>query len=222
MKVEPQQLKAFLIDADLISESQFDLAEEKAEKSNQKIEDVLVSDGLISQQELIKLKAYILGVPFVNLEKEVIPTEILKIIPEPIAKSHNIISFRKVGNDLEVAMLDPEDLRTIEFIKKTANLRILPRLTTPESIKNVLRQYQKTLEAEFGDIIKKDVGIISIQEEEVLEEATDLQKAAEEMPVIRIVDTLLKHAILERASDIHIEPTEKEVIAEIEHLLNEK
>jgi len=212
MKVESQQLKAFLMDANLIGEAQFELAREKAEKNNQKIEDVLVSDGLISQQELIKLKAYILGVPFVNLEKEVIPPEILKIIPEPIAKSHNIVSFRKLGNDLEVAMLDPEDLRTIEFIKKTANLRILPRLTTPESIKNVLRQYQKTLEAEFGDIIKKDAGIISIQEEELVEETTDLQKAAEEMPVIRIVDTLLKHAVLQRASDIHIEPTEKEVI----------
>ena len=212
MRVEPQQLKAFLTDANLVSESQFDLAKEKAEKNKQKIEDVLVSEGLISQQELIKLKAYILGVPFVNLEKEAIPPEILKIIPEPIAKSHNIVSFRKTGNDLEVAMLDPEDLRTIEFIKKTASLRILPRLTTPESIKNVLRQYQKTLEAEFGDIIKKDAGIISIREEELVEETTDLQKAAEEMPVIRIVDTLLKHAVLQRSSDIHIEPTEKEVV----------
>lgn len=213
MRVEPQQLKAFLLDAGLVTEKQFREAEKKAEKTNQKVGDVLVSDGLITQEELIKLEAYILGIPFVSLEKEVIPPDILKIIPEPIARSHNIVAFRKKGSNLEVAMLDPEDLRTIEFIKKTANLKILPRLTTPESIKNVLRQYQKTLEVEFGEIIKKEAGVIKpIKEEEIVEEKEELRKVAEELPVIRIVDTLLKHAILGRASDIHIEPLEKEVV----------
>ena len=213
MKVEPQQLKAFLSDAGLITEAQFDQARERAEKTNQKVGDVLVSEGLIGEEELIKLEAYILGIPFVNLEKEIISPEILKIIPEPIARSHNIVAFRKKGNDLEVAMLDPEDLRTIEFIKKTTELRILPRLTNPQSIKNVLRQYQKTLEVEFGEIIQKEVGVIKpTKEEEIAEEKVELQKMAEELPIIRIVETLLKHAILQRASDIHIEPTEKEVL----------
>ena len=213
MRVEPQQLKAFLLDAGLVSAEQFDSALKKAQKTKQKVGDVLVSEGLISQEELIKLEAYILGIPFVNLDKEIVAPEVLKIIPEPIARSHNIVAFRKKGNDLEVAMLDPEDLRTIEFIKKTTPLRILPRLTNPASIKNVLRQYQKTLEAEFGEIIKKEAeGIKAIREEEMVEEKEELKKVAEELPVIRIVDTLLRHAILQRASDIHIEPLEKEVI----------
>jgi len=214
MRVEPQQLKAFLLDAALITSDQFEKALKKAEKTSQKVEDVLVSDGLITQEELIKLEAYILGIPFINLEKEKISPEVLKFIPEPIARSHNIVAFRKKENNLEVAMLDPEDLRTVEFIKKTANLKILPRLTTSESIKNVLNQYQKTLEAEFGEIIKKEAGVIKpIKEKEALgEEKEELLKVAEELPVIRIVDTLLKHAILQRSSDIHIEPSEKEVI----------
>lgn len=215
MRVEPQQLKAFLLDANLVGESQFEKAKKKAEKTKQKVGDVLVSEGLITQERLIKLEAYILGIPFVNLEKEKIDGKVLKIIPEPIARSHNIVAFRKKGNNLEVAMLDPEDLRTIEFIKKTANLKILPRLTSPASIKNVLRQYQKTLEAEFGEIIKKEVGDIKTVKEKIpgaAEEKEDLKKIAEELPVVRIVDTLLRHAVLERASDIHIEPTEKEII----------
>ena len=216
MRVEPEQLKAFMVDGGLVSEDQFAVVQKKAKETGQRIEDVLISEGAISQEELAKLEAYILGIPFVNLEKETILPEVLKIIPEPIARKNNIIAFRKQGLNLEVAMLDPEDLRTIEFIKKKANLKILPRLTTVESIKNVLRQYQKTLEAEFGDIIRKEAGvIIPIEEEAVEEEAgekEDLRKIAEELPVIRIVDTLVKHAILERASDIHIEPTEKEVV----------
>ena len=215
MRVEPQQLKAFLLDAGLIKESDFEDCLKRAEKTNQKVGDVLVSENFIQKEELIKLEAYILGIPFVSLEKEKIDPGVLKMIPEPIARSHNIVAFRKKGDTLEVAMLDPEDLRTIEFIKKTANLKILPRLTTPESIRNVLLQYQKTLEAEFGEIIKKEVGGIKAVKEEAeveIQEGEDLKKIAEELPVIKIVDTLLKHAILQRTSDIHIEPTEKEVL----------
>jgi len=213
MRVDPQQLKAFLLDANLINKEQFDSAFKKAEETNQKIGDVLISQGLINQEELIKLEAYILGIPFVNLEKEKVDHKVLKIIPEPIARSHNIVAFRRKDQGLEVAMLDPEDLRTIEFIKKTTPLRILPRLTTQASIKNVLRQYQKTLEAEFGDIIKRESEVITpIKGGEAIEEKAELEKMAEELPVIRIVETLIKHAILQRASDIHIEPMEKEVV----------
>jgi len=215
MKIEQQQLKAFILDAKLVTEEQLEKAKKIAEKNNQKLGDVLISEGFISQEELIKLEAYILGIPFINLEKEKIDEEVLKIIPEPIARSHNIIAIKKKGNTLEVAMLDPEDLRTIEFIKKTSDLKILPRLTTPGSIKNALLQYQKTLEAEFGDMIKKETTEIKTMKEsdEPLEgEQEELKKMAEEMPIVRIVDTLLKHAILERASDIHIEPTKKDVV----------
>jgi len=213
MEIEPQQLKKFLLDTGLVTKEQFEEAQKKAEKTGQKIGEILVLDGLINQEEFIKLQAYILGIPFVNLEKEIIPPDALKTIPEPIARSHNIVAFRKRGQNLEVAMLDPEDLRTIEFIKKKTDLKILPRLTTPESIKNVLRQYQKTLTAEFEEIIKKEAGRITpIKEEEIVEEKEELKKAAEELPVIKIVDTIIKHAILERASDIHIEPMENEVL----------
>jgi len=213
MRVEAGQLKAFLLDAGLVNKKEFEKSLEKAKKKDQKVGDILVSEGLITQEELIQLEAYILGIPFVNLEKEKISPEVLKIIPEPIARSHNIVAFRKKAGKLEVAMLDPEDLRTIDFIKKTTPFKILPRLTTPEGIKNVLRQYQKTLEAEFGEIIRKEAGIIKpIKEEEVVEGKEELEKAAKDLPVIRIVDTLLKHAVLQRASDIHIEPLEREVI----------
>jgi|TARA_B100001971_G_C18250156_1_gene577524 type IV pilus assembly protein PilB len=84
MRVEPKQLKAFLLDANLVTESQFEKALKKAQKTKQKVGDVLISESFITEEELIKLQAYILGIPFVNLEKEVVPPEILKIIPEPI------------------------------------------------------------------------------------------------------------------------------------------
>lgn len=214
MKVELQKLKKFILEAGLIDEKKFQEAIDESIKSKKEISEVLVAEGLIPEKELIKIEAYLLGVPFINLDEEIIPPEILKIIPESIARAHNIIAFNKTGNTLEVAMLDPEDLRTIEFIKKiTPSLKILPRLTTPESIKNVLSQYQETLETEFGDIMKGGSdGIKHIQEEVSQGGKEELQKAAEEVSIIRVVDTFLKHAILQRTSDVHIEPLEKEVV----------
>ena len=215
MRVESQQLKAFLLETHLITEKKFEKAVKEADESGRKIGDILVAENVVSYEQLLQVEAYILGIPFVNLEKEKVEPDVLKIIPEPIARTHNIVAFRRKGNNLEVAMLDPEDLQTIDFIRKKIDLRILPRLTTPASIKNILLQYQKTLKAEFGDIIQKEaVEIRTIREGEggVTAEKEELQKVAEDLPVIRIVDMLIRHAVLERASDIHIEPTEKEVV----------
>ncbi len=214
MRVETQQLKAFLLDSGLVSREDIELAEKKSQKTGQDIGENLIRDGKISEDDLRRLEAYILGIPYVSLEREKIDPKVLSLIPEPIARTHNIVAFRKSGADLEVAMLDPGDLETIDFIKKKSDLRILARLTDKNSIKNVLRQYQKSLQAEFGELIKKEAEtaispIISENEAEL--KAEDLKKLAEDLPVVRIVDTLLRHAILQRASDIHIEPTEKEV-----------
>ncbi|KKS16131.1 MAG: Type II secretion system protein E [Parcubacteria group bacterium GW2011_GWB1_41_6] len=216
MKVEVQQLKAFLSDSGLVSAKEIEEAEKKAEDSKKRIGDVLVETGKISQEDLAKMEAYILGIPFVNLEGEKIEREVLDIIPEPLARSHNIVAYKKVGNNLEVAMLDPEDLETIEFIKKKAGLKILPRLTDQKSIKHLLVQYQKSLEAEFSDIINRESSALKpILEHkgEKIEEVEELKKIAEDLPIVRIVDAILRHAVLQKASDIHIEPAEKEVVA---------
>ena len=228
MRIEPQQLIAFLIDGGIAEKKDLEAVQEESGKTGKKIEAILLEKKIISEDELIKLKAYILGVPFVNLDGEEVPQEVLKIIPEPIARRYSIVAFRKKGKDLEVAMIDPEDLQTIEFIKKKANLNILPRLTNPAGIASILKQYQKSIEQEFSDLfaIQSDK-TISGEEGEVLEgkiistpseegeggqKVEDLAKAAEDLPVIRIVDSLIKHAITQSASDIHIEPTEKDVV----------
>ncbi|MCR4284229.1 MAG: GspE/PulE family protein [Parcubacteria group bacterium] len=214
MRVEQEQLKAFLLDSSLVNSSDIDEAEKKAKKTKKSLRDVLLSDGKVNEDDLIHLEAYILGIPFVNLKNEKISFDVLSMIPEPIARTHNIVAFKAYDGSLEVAMLDPEDLETIDFIKKKSSLKILPRLTTPDSIKYALSQYQRSLSAEFSDIIKKESGSIKIISDEIggEEKVEELKKLGEDLPVVKIVDTLLRHAILERGSDIHIEPTDKDVI----------
>ncbi|MDD5621382.1 MAG: ATPase, T2SS/T4P/T4SS family [Candidatus Pacebacteria bacterium] len=213
MHVEPQQLKLFLLDAGLINKEQLASAEKISKEKEKQLDDVLVSEKLVNQEDLIRLKAYILGVPFIDLGKEIVPKEVLEIIPEPVARANNIVAFRQKGKELEVAMLEPEDLQTIEFIKKKSNLKILPRLSTPDGIKGILSQYRKTLSAEFGDLIQKEAEDIRTHSaQETTQDEKELAKAAQELPVIKIVESLLKHAALDRASDIHIEPMEQEVL----------
>lgn len=206
MQIGNQQLKDFLLDSNLIESNVIEDNFREALKTNKKLGDLLVEKELINETELRKLYSYILGVPYVNLEKELISPDILQIIPEVIAKKYNIVAFEKDGKNLKVAMKNPEDLQTIDFIKKKTGLKIIPCLTSDESIKTVLKQYEKSLKAEFGDIISKNSDDIAASPDD-----QDLEKIAQDLPVIRIVDTLLKHAILQSASDIHIEPDEKEV-----------
>jgi type II secretory ATPase GspE/PulE/Tfp pilus assembly ATPase PilB-like protein len=100
--------------------------------------------------------------------------------------------------------------RLLISLRKKLDFKIQPRLTDSESMKSALVQYQKSLKAEFGDIIQKEIGAIKTIAEKDGEGGSeaDLKKLAEDLPVVRVVDTLLKHAIIQNASDIHIEPME--------------
>ncbi len=201
------------MDSGLISKSEVLAAHEEALSRSRPLSDILVSSGKISEDEFRKAQAYVLGIPFVSLQGLKIEGAILSIIPEPIARKHNIVAYKKTNNALEVAMLDPQDLEAVDFVKKSVDLKILPRLTDTESIKQVLVQYQKSLKAEFGDIIHADAKTLSSRADGVAGATEeDLKKLAEDLPVIRIVETLLSHAIVQKASDIHIEPYENELV----------
>ncbi|HHE45959.1 MAG TPA: hypothetical protein ENL05_01260, partial [Candidatus Moranbacteria bacterium] len=210
MKIENRQLKEFIEDSKMIAPKDLETAYEEAESKNKQLGEILLARKLIEKIKLRKLYAYILGIPFVDISKIIISPDILQIVPEPIAKKYKIVAFEKNQRELKVAMLDPEDIQTIDFIRKKTGLKIISCLTTEESIKAALKLYGKSLKAEFGDIINKSASEISKKKEED-EKDKDLEKIAQDLPVIRIVDTLIKHAILQDASDIHIEPSEKEV-----------
>ncbi|GMQ95192.1 MAG: type IV-A pilus assembly ATPase PilB [Patescibacteria group bacterium] len=213
MLVKEEQLKEFLIDAGLISRAEVKSALEKSIITKKSLGEVLVSEGKLSEGDLRRTNAYILGIPFVDLKGQKVAYDVLSMIPEPIARKHNIVAFKKTPTTLEVAMLDTDDLEAIEFVKKKVGLKILPRLTDNESIKMAVLQYQKSLKAEFGDIIQREaISLKALPEEEDDASEKELKKLAEDLPVVKIVDTLLHHAIIQDASDIHIEPAESQVL----------
>ncbi len=235
MIIDPNQLKKLVVDSGLVTSPDLDEIEKKSIKEGKPLGEALVSYGKITADDYRRMQSYILGIPFIDISSQKLEFEVLSLIPEPIARKHNIIAFRKRDDSLEVAMLDTADLSAIDFVKKKTGLKILPRLTTTDSMKSALIQYQKSLKADFGDIIQQEVSTlkgmniarsvnIGIAGAEIAGGADgivgtvddtsgeDLRKLAEDLPVVRIIDTLLKHAILQGASDIHIEQMENEVV----------
>jgi len=193
-----------IIKAKIASKKELDAALKEAESSHKQIEQVLLEKKLITEDQLAEIQAELLGYPYVKLNALTIRKDILNLIPEPIASSHLMVAFNRTDTSLKVATLDPDDLQTFEFIKKRTGLDIEIYIATPTDIHEILKQYHKSLKAEFEEITKAEV--VSDEDHEKLKEL------AQDLPIIRIVDTLLEYAIFEGASDIHIEPTEKEVV----------
>jgi len=132
VRIQDTQLKRFVMDSGLVSRKDVDAAEKVATEEKRTLAEALVSSGVMSEDDLRRVESYVLGVPFVSLKEVKISFEVLSLIPEPVARTHNIIAFKKTDDSLEVAMLDTADLPAIDFVKKKVGLKILPRLTDTE------------------------------------------------------------------------------------------
>ena len=209
MHVTDTQLKRFVVDSGVVSRKDVETAEGAAKEKKMSLGEALVSGGALSEDDLRRMQAHILGIPFISLIGQDIDIETLALIPEPIARANNVVAYKKTDEALEVAMLDTNDLAAINFIKKKVGLKILPRLTDTDSLKSALLKYQKSLKEEFGDIIRSASAAVGAGD--TLDDK-GLQKLAEDVPVVKIVDTLLRHAVIQDASDIHTEPMEDKLL----------
>lgn len=204
-KTEHIALKETLLKDRVLSDEQISALDAKVKLSGKTFVEQILEDRLLSEQILFESVAHSYKVPFMDLSSETVRRDVLELIPEPIVQVHNVIAFDRADHAIKLAMLDPSDLQTLEFIEKKTGLEPIVHVTTPSSIQAVLKQYHKGLKAELKEISEK-------KKEEGEPKEKDLKQLAEDLPVVRIVDTLLEYAILEGASDIHIEPLEKETI----------
>jgi type IV pilus assembly protein PilB len=203
------QIKSILEKANILTAENFERMNKEAAKNKKTIENYLIEKKIITQLALYEEAAKYFNVPFVNLKEQTIRKDILLSIPEPIAIAHNLIAFSADSKEIKIAALDPGDLEIFEFLKKKTGLEQKIYLTTPDSVKEGLKQYHKTLKAEFDYLTKGKSG--KKEGGEGLDSEQGLKKLAEDLPVVRIVNTLLEYAIFEDASDIHIEPEEKNI-----------
>lgn len=199
MKIALQILKPLLLQTGLVSEEQFNLALEKSKRTGQSVNDLLISQGVITQDYLIDLLSQFFNTPRTKLGGKDILPEVLNVIPEDIARSRNAIIFDKKDGYLHIAMTDPTDLESIKFIERYSGLPAKIYLTTDEDLRNGFALYRKQLTENFKNII--EANLRSAAQLEGLE----AEEAASEMPIVSLFDTVIVYASSLNASDIHIE-----------------
>jgi type IV pilus assembly protein PilB len=197
------KLSEFLLKQGLLQQDQADQAKKEAGRVGQALESVLVKSGFITDEELANTKASILGVPYVDLNNYRLDRELVKLIPEKIAKKYSLIPLFSTGHTLSVGMVDPQNMAAIDQVRK------LTHFDTVDAILVSTGGFQAALNAyyhSYGSMAE----IVKTLEKEKTPSMQDglLGEITEKTPVSKLVDRLLLQAIQSRASDIHIEPEE--------------
>jgi len=190
----------------LVSESKLEQVIAKVAQDNSSLERSLIEDGLTSEDTLYKAAAQYFKIPFISLKGKLILKSVIDIVPEALAHTYQIIVYDMDDKALQVATTDPFNIEIVEFLRKKTNLQVEVSLATASDIAATMRQYRHSLEeTEFKDFVSKPEAIDDL----ALIEGDKLKVMASDVSVIKLVDTILEYAILEGASDIHIEPEEK-------------
>lgn len=201
--VEETARKAKLVPDDALTSAQA-----TAHTQGRPLAEVLITKKLVREQPLYDALAAAIGVPFVDLHDREIPTDTLATISSGLAMNRRVVAYETTGDGIRVAMEDPDDLDTIELLRRATGKAIIPALATSTGITEAARAYHADVAATVQSLAE-----LSIQPDTDLQTTNgrDLHELAEEAPIVRIVEMLLQHAISRQASDIHIEPTERGV-----------
>ena len=197
-------IRKLVVNEGLINDEKFKEYLEESERKGQSIIDVLVSDKIVEADYLNNLIAQTLGVPRVNFNNVKLDPDIVKLLPEDIARQRQIIVFNQEGDGVyDAAMIDPSDLGTRQFLEQRLKAKIKPFLATGEDLNRGFSVYGYELGQDFKKLIEENIRT------SLLNQSKNDAEAAAQIPIVGIVDNILSYAIASRASDIHIEILEE-------------
>jgi len=204
------RLGELLLREKLISSEQLSKAIEAQKEGGGRLGYNLTVLGYVTESELTHFLSTQYGIPTVDLQEEEVDEEIIKLIPEDVARKYHVMPISRTGSTLVIAMADPSNIFAIDDIKFLTGYNVEPLVASDEAIKKAIDDYYDSsdygLEGVFTDFEDEDIDVV--QEEDEID-VSDLKKATEEAPVVRLVNFILTDAIKKGASDIHIEPYEK-------------
>ena len=209
MRVAIEKLRAAIVEPGLVGAAEFEEAVKEAEKKGVSIDAVLVERNLIPDDFLGQLIAETLGHPFAKLDKEKIPDHVLRIVPERVARRSKVIVFSAGAGGLKVALRDPDDLELVRLIEKKTGRRVEPYFATDRGISVAIEKYASDLNSAMQTLLEESNYLTKTAEEREKEG----EKAGEEdETIVTVVQLILNYAYQHGASDVHIEPREKEVV----------
>ncbi len=193
-------LRTLLLESGVVEVKDLELAEERWKSEGGTFTQALLWYNLVSEEELGKLMADALRVPFVVLGEQSIDPAVLALVPEIVAKKQRVMAFALDQDGVHVAMTHPGNLEIRSFLEKKLGLPVRVSLAMERDLENALMRYRQGVTEAFEELILSD-----------MREAGDKSRETDP-PIIRIVDTLISYAYQNRASDIHLEPRDRDML----------
>ena len=200
-----KQLEQLLTQRSLITQEELDVLKEKSKKGGEPFLSLVIKEGGVSNEDLTKLFSIISKVPYVNLTNARVNSKILDLLPLEIAERYMAVPLGEMKNQLVVAMLDADNVQAVDFLSNRIGRPLKVYLASQEGIENVLKQYQLNVAAD----VTSTLGVK--KEQRGAKEATDIQSLVQDSPISKALTTIMEFAARSGASDIHIEPLEKEL-----------
>jgi type IV pilus assembly protein PilB len=218
-----ERIADVLIEDGLLLPAQLEEAMSIQKKQGGRLLKILTDQNFVTEQDMVISMGRCLDTPPVNLAKMRIPEAVIGLVPKDMARAYKLAPIAKLGNKLFVAMADPLNVLALDDLRQRTKMEIVPMITTERAVTEALSgvgSATANMEGLLRDAAQKAAqdaaaaAADSVEEVTVKREEIDLDKMAhdsEDAPVIKIVNLILVQALKEKASDIHIEPFEKEI-----------
>jgi type IV pilus assembly protein PilB len=206
------RLGQMLVNANLVSEDQLKRALATQQKDGGRLGSNLVKMGFIDEDKLISFLSKQYGIPSVNLQELEIDPGVCKLIPSDVVQKYQIMPINRTGATITIAMVDPSNVFALDDVKFMTGYNVEPVVASEAAIKAAVNKYYDSADA-IQDVMAtlkegdENVDLVMAEEEEV--NLGELKQAVEDAPVVKLVNLILTDAIAKGASDIHIEPYEK-------------
>lgn len=205
-----KRLGDVLLAAGVITEEDLNKALELQKGTDKRLGNVLTDEGFITEKQLIEALEMQLGVEFIDLSKTIIPAELASVVPKNMAKKYNFVPVKQEKDELYIAMSDPLNFMAIEDARKASHKRIVPMIATTEAVdRGIITLYGNEGAAKAIEEMRRDAGIDNT---DVQVSSGNIEDDTSSAPTIRLVNSIVERAATERASDIHLEPAEKEMV----------
>ncbi len=209
------RLGELLTKASLITQDQLKEALRVQKETGGKLGETLIKLGFVSEEDITECLSQQFGVPSINLQHFEIDASVIKLIPGDVARKYNILPVNKTGATITIAMADPTNVFAMDDIKFMTGYNVEPVVASELGIKAAIDNYYGTtssleLKKVMEDLQTQETADLEVLEEDEELDVTALADSAEEAPVVKLCNLILTDAIKRGASDIHIEPYEKE------------
>ncbi len=212
-----ERIADVLIEDGLLLPGQLDEAMQLQKKQGGRLLKILTDNKYVTEQDMVISMGRCLDTPPINLSKMRIPEEVMNLVPKEMARAYKLAPVCKLGSRLFVAMADPLNVLALDDLRQRTKLEIIPMITTETCVIEALSgvsQSSTTMDQVLRHAAEVAAAADTVEEVKVAKQEIDLDQMAvdsEDAPVVKIVNLILVQAIKEKASDIHIEPFEKEI-----------